>query len=482
MNTIYQHITTSYNITCTHGGQSCIAEQPVVKSNRSGDLPSIDEEIAAINNRKPAPVSSKKSKLDSHNDSSSLTSPVPSSVQKDYSRTPFKARKLPKADDAATSDLTSPTKRAKTKDSYDSSYGLSSLSSPNNSTSIAPATTTTTSAPKQPPTTKTGARNVLLRAAQYSDVPVVERPQVNLNLVSAKSKSIRASNLKFGFIGLGFMGQRLLKNLLNSGHQVTIWNRTPTKCKEFLEAGAQDAKTPADVVLAADIVFACLADPRASKEIVFGSFGVLAEMDSSKAYVEMSSIDPETSNDISEAVIARGGRYLEAPMIANGKKAAEEGDLTIVAAGDKSLYEDCSSCFQAIGKQTFFLGHTPGCATRMNLILSMLYGTMVGAIAECCALVERSELAAKDFKDILKLSIMNCPLTDSMMDKIIKQDTSVHMPLGHLQKDLRLALSLAEEFDQTCPITAITNEVFKSTKKFGYTEHDVSAVYLKSRY
>jgi len=312
-------------------------------------------------------------------------------------------------------------------------------------------------------------------------MPSVETPQINMSFISAKSKSIRASTLKFGFLGLGFMGQRLCKNLLNSGHQVTVWNRTSTKCKEFQEAGASTAKTPADVVGEADVVFACLADPKASKETVFGSFGVLSEIDSSKGFVEMSSIDPETSKDISEAIIARGGRYLEAPMILNGKKAAEDGDLIIVSAGDKTLYEDCSSCFQAMARQSFFLGHSAGPALKMNLIMSMLYGSMVGALAECCTLIERSELQISDFKNILQLSVMNCPLMDSMIDRMMNKDCSVQMPLGHLQKDLRLALNLAEEYEQSCPVTAITNEVFKSTKRF-YSGHDASAVFIRSRF
>lgn len=444
-------------------------------SFKEGDLPSIDEEIAAINNRKPVAVSPKKQKFDSQN-SDSLSSPTPSSVQRDYSRTPFKSKSKTStrsSEDQPSTEISSPPKRVKTNE-YEP-FVSSSLSS----SATSSATTTTT---KQP-TNKSGARNVLLRATQYTDVPAIERPQINMGSVSAKSKTIRPSNLKFGFLGLGFMGQRLLKNLLNSGHQVTIWNRSKDKCKQFLDAGATlAAETPADVVAGSDIVFSCLANPQATKEIVFGSFGVLAEMDSSKALVEMSSIDPETSNDISEAIIARGGRYLEAPPIANGKKAAEEGDLIIVVAGERSLYEDCSSCFQSMAKQTFFLGHQVGYASKMNLILSTLYGTVVGAIAECCALVERSDLQLKSLQEILKLSVMNSPLTEYMMDKIIQQDNSVNMPLFQLQKDLRLSLSIAEECEQTCPITAITNEVFKQTKKIGYADHDISAVYLKSRF
>lgn len=278
------------------------------------------------------------------------------------------------------------------------------------------------------------------------------------------------------------MGQNLLKNLLNSGHKVTIWNRTSHKCKVFAEAGALTASTPSDVVAAADVVFACLSDPTASKEVVFGSFGLLSEINTSKAFVEMSSIDPETSNDISEAIIAKGGRYLEAPMISNGKKAAEDGEVIIIASGDKTLYEDCSSCFQAMGKHTVFLGHQVGLASRMNLIFSMLYGNIVGALAECCSLVDRADIQMKEFKDILKSSIMNCPLIDMSLDKIMKKDLSILMTLGHLQKDLRLALNMTEEYDATCPITAVTNETFKNSKRSGFSDSDASAVYLRTRF
>lgn len=435
-----------------------------------GELPSIDDEIAAINNRKPAAVSPKKQKFDSQN-SDSLSSPTtPSSVQRDYSRTPFKTKSKTavRGDDPPVIETTSPNKRVKSNE-YESTLVSSSLAS------STPSTYT-----KQP--SKSGPRNVLLRATQHTDVPAIERPDVTMNNSNAKAKSIRPSILRFGFIGLGFLGQRLLKNLLSSGHQVTIYNRSGEKCKQFLEAGAKNQDTPADVVENSDIVFSCVSGPDATKEIIFGNFGVVTKMDSTKAYVEMSSIDPVTSNDISEAITECGGRYLEAPPVANGRTAAEEGELTILAAGEKSVYEECSSCFQAMSKQTFFLGHRVGYASKMNLIISTLYGNMAGAIAECCALVERNDLQLKSLQDILRQSIMHSPLIDTILDKIISKDNSINMPLFQLQKDLRLSLSIAEECEQTCPITAITNEVFKQAKKTGYSEYDVSAVYFRSRF
>lgn len=83
---------------------------------------------------------------------------------------------------------------------------------------------------------------------------------------------------------------------------------------------------------------------------------MLQEINANKGYVEMTGIDPETSHDIAAAVGQRGGRFLEA-QIQGSKTEAEEGTLVIIASGDRSLYEDCQSAFQAMGKHSFFLGN-----------------------------------------------------------------------------------------------------------------------------
>lgn len=164
------------------------------------------------------------------------------------------------------------------------------------------------------------------------------------------------------------------------------------------------------MVSASDITFSCLSDPAAVKEIVFGNCGVLGEIKTNKSYVELTTMDPEISNDISEAIIARGGRYLEASMIGNGKQQAEEGNLILVLAGDKSLFDDCKSTFQAISSHAFYLGGNIGDASKMGLVISMLAGNLIGALAETMALTDRCNLSTKDLLEILSLSPLSCPL------------------------------------------------------------------------
>lgn len=131
-----------------------------------------------------------------------------------------------------------------------------------------------------------------------------------------KAKNINPSPLRFGFLGLGIMGSGIVKNLIDSGHKVAVWNRTFEKCDKFAEAGAEVMQTPCDVVDNVDITFSCVSDPAVAKQMVYGNCGVLSSssMIDGKGYVEMTSIDSETSLDIAGGITSKGGRYLEAQV------------------------------------------------------------------------------------------------------------------------------------------------------------------------
>ena len=186
--------------------------------------------------------------------------------------------------------------------------------------------------------------------SNFLDRPTVECPaspgmDVSTSSQTLKDKAIEPSSLNFGFLGLGIMGSGIVKNLLNSGHKVTVWNRTEEKYKDFLTIGAKKANTPGDVIAESDITFSCVADPQVAKDMVFGNCGVLTEINSCKGYVEMTGIDPDTSQDIAEAISLKGGRYCEA-QVQGSRDQSNQGTLVILVSGDRSLFDDCQSSFK----------------------------------------------------------------------------------------------------------------------------------------
>ncbi|XP_041461180.1 putative oxidoreductase GLYR1 isoform X3 [Lytechinus variegatus] len=288
-------------------------------------------------------------------------------------------------------------------------------------------------------------------------------------------KDIKPTEKKIGFIGLGLMGTGMAMNLIKAGHDVTVWNRTSEKCEEFVKAGASQAETVSDLVSSCDITFSMVSDSEAVRAIVFGENGVLDGISDGKAFVDMSTVDIGTVTGVAEAVQARDGRFLEAP-VCGSVQPAMEGSLIIIAAGDKELFDECESCFQSMGKKAFYLTDT-GNAARMKLVINMIIGSVMCSFAEGMALADKSGLSQSVLLDILNLGSIANPLISGKGKAILANKYPPAFPLKYQQKDLKLALAMSEQVDQPLPVSSAVNEQYKRAKNMGLGDKDTSAIY-----
>ncbi|GFQ94037.1 putative oxidoreductase GLYR1 homolog [Trichonephila clavata] len=299
-----------------------------------------------------------------------------------------------------------------------------------------------------------------------------------------KMKHVIPTSKKIGFLGLGKMGRRIVKNLLIAGHKLIVWNRTKDKCKEFVEAGATQAENPAEVVKAADIIFNCVSDVYAVKTILFCPDGVLKGLEDScageknvKGYIEMSSIGYESSQEIANDIILNGGRYLEACMTGT-KTSANLGALFILASGDEGIFQECLTCFHAIADNTYFLSDEIGVSSLFSITLSMCTGTAYAALAEVAALANRLKIDMTDVLALLRMrGIASKPLLEKGRNMIKGEFFNVEHSLINQQKDMDLALELSNDYNHPLHMAAAANEVYKHAKMLGYGDHDVSAVF-----
>ncbi|MBA0653178.1 hypothetical protein Goklo_020379 [Gossypium klotzschianum] len=281
--------------------------------------------------------------------------------------------------------------------------------------------------------------------------------------------------MEVGFLGLGIMGKAMSMNLLKNGFKVTVWNRTLSKCDEVVAHGASVGETPAEVVKKCNITIAILSDPAAALSVVFDKDGVLDQICSGKGYIDMSTVDPETSCKISEAIELKGGHFLEAP-VSGSKQPAETGQLVILAAGDKALYEEAVPAFDVLGKKSFFLGPV-GNGAKMKLVVNMIMGSVMNAFSEGLTLAERSGLNPHSLLDVLDLGGIANPMFRGKGPEMLKDNYSPAFPLKHQQKDMRLALALGDQNAVSMPVAAAANEAFKKARSMGLGELDFSAVY-----
>ncbi|KAF8402444.1 hypothetical protein HHK36_013400 [Tetracentron sinense] len=281
--------------------------------------------------------------------------------------------------------------------------------------------------------------------------------------------------MEVGFLGLGIMGKAMALNLLRHGFKVTVWNRTLSKCDELVEHGASIGETPAAVVKKCKYTIGMLSDPSAALSVVFDKDGLLEQICSGKGYIDMSTVDANTSSKISEAVTKKGGDFLEAP-VSGSKKPAEDGQLVILAAGESALYEEVLPAFNVMGKKSFFLGQV-GNGAKMKLVVNMIMGSMMNAFSEGLVLADSSGLNQQTLLDVLELGAIANPMFKMKGPAMIQNNYSPAFPLKHQQKDMRLALALGDENGVSMPVAAAANEAFKKARSQGLGDHDFSAVY-----
>ena len=327
--------------------------------------------------------------------------------------------------------------------------------------------------------------NVPIASPQRQDsIPELVKPT---KIKSPRAAPVEASSTVFGLIGLGIIGRNVLTNMLNSGHDVVIWNRTMSRCDEFVSRyGSQctSVMSPKDVFEQAQITFVCVSDADAVKETICdGERGVIAADNQSldKGLVMLSSIDCETSRDISTALMMKGPvRYLEA-QLQGSKKQAKEGSMIIIASGDQSLFNDCKSCFRSIAKDTRFLGEENEAAVKMNLVLQTVAGVQLAAVTEALALADTFELQLRDILEIIGISNLNSEFIMEKGEVIIKEQyREPSMKVDTLQKDLKMAIDFGDSLQQPLPIATASNEIFKSAKRLGLGQDDVASIYLAS--
>ncbi|XP_061185348.1 uncharacterized protein LOC133197103 [Saccostrea echinata] len=450
-----------------------LKEKPFIKTFKTQELPSIDEELAQIFPGKPS-----------------------ASPQKDYTREPLKGKKQRRKTEegketSKSTETQTKRKRASASEEHPKPKKAKVIAKVTGSPSkislspdhkLKPKIRAELPSPRPEHNLPMSPPSNSYIQASLSPGNATASTQIEETLLKVKpvaKPSVIPTPMRIGFLGLGIMGQGMVMNLLRSGHEVTVWNRTALKCRDFVKSGAFKGNNPAEVVQSCDITFSCVADSTAVKDLVFGNYGVLQGISKGKCYVEMSTIDEETMQDVAEAITARGGVFLESPVVGS-RVPALEGQLIILAAGERKLYDECYSCFEAIGKKSLYLGADIGAATRMKLIVNMVMGTVVAGLAEAMAMAEKVGLDQEDVAEVLSVGALSCPTVIHKSQAILSQRYDPHFPLQHQQKDLRLALLLGDKVEQPLYVASSANELYKKARRLGYGESDISAVYRAS--
>jgi len=277
---------------------------------------------------------------------------------------------------------------------------------------------------------------------------------------------------KIGFIGFGDMGQVIIPRLLEAGHIVTGWNRSPGKSENLEKAGMKLASSPAEAAKDADVVLSIVTDGNAVKDISLGENGIITALKKEAVYLDMSTISPEVSRFVAGEFDKKGLQMMDAPL-SGSPVTVVQGSASIMVAGKKESYEQVYDTLLAIGPKVSYIGSN-GLAVQTKLSINLLLMVEVIAFGEAVAMAEKGGVDRQVVVDAILNSVASSPVL-SYRGPFILDGKMPEKPLADValqQKDMTLVLEQSRLLASPAPLASAANDMMNASRGMGLGHHD----------
>ena len=277
-----------------------------------------------------------------------------------------------------------------------------------------------------------------------------------------------------GFIGLGIMGKPMAKNLIEAGHELVVYNRTPKKAEELAGAGAVVAASPREVAEQSDVVVTMLPDSPQVEEVLVGEEGVFEGVKEGALIVDMSTISPVITEELAARAKEKGATMLDAP-VSGGDVGAIEGTLSIMVGGSDEDFQRARPLFEAMGKTVTHVGRS-GAGQVVKAANQIVVALTIEAVSEALVLGSKAGVAPGKILDVLGGGLAGNKVMEVKREKMLTHsfDPGFRIELHH--KDLGIALAAGREYGVTLPVTAIVDQMLQDLRMRGRGDRDHSAL------
>jgi 3-hydroxyisobutyrate dehydrogenase-like beta-hydroxyacid dehydrogenase len=247
------------------------------------------------------------------------------------------------------------------------------------------------------------------------------------------------------------MGRPIARRLLESGFKLTACDRNHTKAEDLVQYGGNVVQSIAGLSSSCDVVLSCLPSDEAVLDIYKGPDGVFANARRGTLVIDLSTVYPLTSQELSRLGSEHGIEVLDV-TISGSTPVAEKGLLTLFGGGNKECFDAAESIFRVIAQRYFYVGPS-GSGATMKLVVNTLLGIGMQAIAEAVALGEKAGLDRNRLLDVLAQTAVVAPAHVGKLQRAMKSDYSPQFPIRLMNKDFGLILRAAGKTDVSMPVT-----------------------------
>ncbi len=279
---------------------------------------------------------------------------------------------------------------------------------------------------------------------------------------------------RIGFIGLGLMGTGMSKNLLKAGYTVTVWNRTASKMEPLVEAGAKAAGSPKEVAENSDVVIGIVSDSPDVEQVLLGPEGVINGAREGMICIDMSTISPITTREISAKLAEKGVKMLDAP-VSGGVIGANNGTLSIMVGGDEGVFKECLPIFEAMGKTVTLVGGI-GDGQVTKAVNQILVGTTMLGVAEALVFAKKAGVDVEKCHAAVSGGAAGSWQLTNTGGRVLRGDMEPGFKIKDYLKDLRIIMETAESIEMPLPATSLVQQMYRGMQAEGLLEKGTQAV------
>jgi len=275
---------------------------------------------------------------------------------------------------------------------------------------------------------------------------------------------------EIGFIGLGIMGKPMSRNLLKAGYSLVVLDLKQSAMDELVSAGAVKASTPAEVAERCELIITMLPNSPEVREVCLGNDGLIMGIRPGSVLVDMSSISPIVSRELSQVLAEKGAEMLDAP-VSGGEPKAVEGTLSVMAGGKKEIFDRCYPVLKAMASSVVHTGAI-GAGNTTKLANQIIVALNIAAMSEAMVLASKAGVEPELVYQAIRGGLAGSTVLDAkaplVMDRKFKPGFRINLHIT----DLRNALDTSHEIGVPLPLTSSVMEIMQALRVDGMGEDD----------
>lgn len=276
-------------------------------------------------------------------------------------------------------------------------------------------------------------------------------------------------------LGLGAMGVRMAKKLLETGHDVVVYNRTGERARALEAEGATRAESPREAAARSEFVISMVTDDDASRAVwLDANTGAIGGLREGAVAIESSTLTPAWVRELADTAAARGAGFLDAPVVGS-RPQAEAGQLIYCVGGAAETLAKAREALSAMGAAIHHIGPV-GAGIAMKLAVNALFGIQVAALGEMLGMVGKSGIDVKQAVAVLGTLPTTSPALKAVAGQMTARSYAPLFPIHLVEKDFRYITEAAAQVNARVPTSAAVREVYARALREGYGDDNISGI------